>query len=189
MRVIKTEIEDVVIIEPQLFEDERGYFYEVFNERKFEEATGKRVKFIQQNESLSKEGVVRGLHFQLPPHAQSKLVRVTQGEVVDVAVDIRRGSATFGKYVAVTLSAENRRQLFIPRGFAHGFVVRRGDAKVEYLCDNYYAPDAEGAIIWNDSQLDIAWGVSEPIVSTKDAANKPLAECDRLFDINVDYYA
>lgn len=189
MRVVKTEIEDVVIIEPRLFEDERGYFTEVFNERTFEEAIGKKVKFVQQNESRSKEGVVRGLHFQRAPHAQSKLVRVVEGEIMDIAVDIRRGSATFGKYVAVTLSAENRRQLFIPRGFAHGFVVTKGDAKVEYLCDNLYAPDAEGAIIWNDSQLNIAWGVSKPIVSTKDAANKSLEECDRLFDINVDYYA
>lgn len=189
MRVIKTEIEDVVIIEPQLFVDERGYFYEVFNARNFAEAVGKSVEFVQQNESRSKEGVVRGLHFQLPPHAQSKLVRVTEGEIIDIAVDIRRGSPTFGKYVAVTLSAENKRQLFIPRGFAHGFVVTKGDAKVEYLCDAFYAPNAEGAIIWNDPQLNIDWGVENPIISAKDAANKRLKECDTLFDYNEDYYA
>lgn len=189
MRVVKTDIEGVVILEPQVFEDERGYFYEVFNARRFRDVTGIATEFVQQNESRSKEGVVRGLHFQLPPHAQSKLVRVTEGEILDIAVDIRRGSPTFGKYVAITLSAENRRQLFIPRGFAHGFVVIRGDAKVEYLCDNYYAPEAEGAIIWNDPELNIAWGVAEPIISAKDAANKSLAECKELFDYNVDYYA
>lgn len=189
MRVVKTEIEDVVIIEPSLFEDERGYFTEVFNERTFEEAIGKRVKFVQQNESRSKEGVVRGLHFQRAPHAQSKLVRVVEGEIMDITVDIRRGSATFGKYVAVTLSAENHRQLFIPRGFAHGFVVTKGEARVEYLCDNYYAPEAEGAIIWNDPQLAIEWGVASPIISAKDAANRGLEECGELFDHNIDYYA
>ncbi len=189
MRVIKSEIEDIVIIEPRLFEDERGYFYEVFNERHFAEAVGRRLEFVQQNESRSREGVVRGLHFQLPPHAQSKLVRVTEGEIIDIAVDIRRGSPTFGKYVAVVLSAENRRQLFIPRGFAHGFVVRKGEAKVEYLCDAYYAPEAEGAIVWNDPDINIDWGVSEPIISAKDAANKLLRECSELFDYNVDYYA
>lgn len=189
MRVIKTEIEDVVIVEPTLFEDERGYFYEVFNEHRFAEVVGKDVVFVQQNESHSREGVVRGLHFQLPPHAQSKLVRVTEGEILDIAVDIRRGSPTFGKYVAVTLSAENKRQLFIPRGFAHGFVVRKGEATVEYLCDAYYAPDAEGAIIWDDPTIGIDWGVESPIVSAKDAANRRLEECDTLFDYNEDYYA
>jgi 1-deoxy-D-xylulose-5-phosphate synthase len=158
---------------------------------RFDVATGKRVKFVQQNESLSKEGVVRGLHFQLPPHAQSKLVRVTQGEVVDVAVDIRRGSATFGKYVAVTLSAENHRQLFVPRGFAHGFVVRRGDAVVQYKCDNPYAPECEGSILWNDADLAIDWGISpeSAILSAKDMLNRSLKECDELFDYSVDYYA
>ena len=191
MRVIKTEIEDVVIIEPQLFEDERGYFYEVFNARNFAEAVGKSVEFVQQNESRSKEGVVRGLHFQLPPHAQSKLVRVTEGEIIDIAVDIRRGSPTFGKYVTVTLSAENKRQLFIPRGFAHGFVVRRGDAVVQYKCDNYYAPECEGSILWNDADLAIDWGISpeSAILSTKDMLNRSLKECDELFDYSVDYYA
>lgn len=190
MKLIKTEIEEVVIVEPQLFEDERGYFYEVFNAQRFSEALGKRIEFVQQNESRSKQGVVRGLHFQLPPHAQSKLVRVTQGEILDVAVDIRRGSPTFGKYVAVVLSAENRRQLFIPRGFAHGFAVRRGDAVVEYLCDSHYAPETEGAIVWNDPALDINWGIdNEPIVSSKDALNRTLDKCERLFDYSEDYYA
>jgi dTDP-4-dehydrorhamnose 3,5-epimerase len=116
-------------------------------------------------------------------------VRVTEGEIIDIAVDVRRGSPTFGKYVAVVLSAENKRQLFIPRGFAHGFVVRKGEAKVEYLCDADYAPEAEGAIVWNDPDINIDWGVSEPIISAKDAANKLLRECTELFDYNVDYYA
>ncbi|MBO7243060.1 MAG: dTDP-4-dehydrorhamnose 3,5-epimerase [Alistipes sp.] len=190
MKLIKTEIEEVVIVEPQLFEDERGYFYEVFNAQRFAEAIGKRIEFVQQNESRSKQGVVRGLHFQLPPHAQSKLVRVTQGEILDVAVDIRRGSPTFGKYVAVVLSAENRRQLFIPRGFAHGFAVRHGDAVVEYLCDSHYAPETEGAIVWSDPTLDINWGIdNEPIVSSKDALNRTIDQCERLFDYSEDYYA
>jgi dTDP-4-dehydrorhamnose 3,5-epimerase len=188
MEVIKSDIEGVVIIEPRIFEDSRGYFFESFSEREFVEKVCN-TRFVQDNESKSSYGVVRGLHFQLPPHAQSKLVRVTEGEILDIAVDIRRGSPTFGKYVAVTLSAENKRQLFIPRGFAHGFVVRKGEATVEYLCDAYYAPDAEGAIVWDDPTIGIDWGVENPIVSAKDAANRRLEECDTLFDYNEDYYA
>ena len=134
---------------------------------------------------------MRGLHFQLPPFAQSKLVRVVEGEILDVAVDIRRGSPTFGRSVAVVLSAENHRQLFVPRGFAHGFVVRRGDAVVQYKCDNYYAPECEGSILWNDTDLAIDWGISpeSAILSAKDMLNRSLKECDELFDYSVDYYA
>ena len=191
MRILKTDIEGVIIIEPQLFEDERGYFFEAFSERKFAELTGIETRFVQDNESRSAVGVVRGLHFQLPPHAQSKLVRVVRGAILDVAVDIRRGSPTFGRYVAVELSEHNHRQLFIPRGFAHGFSVLEGDAIVEYKCDNYYAPDAEGAIRWNDPTLAIDWHTThnEAIVSAKDKLNPLFEECERLFDYNTDYYA
>ena len=191
MKLINTDIEGVIIIEPQLFEDERGYFFEAFSEHKFAELTGIKTHFVQDNESRSSVGVVRGLHFQLPPHAQSKLVRVVRGAILDVAVDIRRGSPTFGKHIAVELSEHNHRQLFIPRGFAHGFSVLEGDAIVEYKCDNYYAPEAEGAIRWNDATLAIDWKVadSEVVVSAKDKANPLFEECERLFDYNTDYYA
>lgn len=191
MRILKTDIEGVLIIEPRLFEDERGYFFEAFSERKFAELTGIETRFVQDNESRSSVGVVRGLHFQLPPFAQSKLVRVVRGTILDVAVDIRRGSPTFGRYVAVELSEHNHRQLFIPRGFAHGFSVLEGDAIVEYKCDNYYAPEAEGAIRWDDPALAIDWHTTnnEAIVSAKDKLNPMFEECERLFDYNTDYYA
>lgn len=190
MKLIHTDIEGVFIIEPKLFSDERGYFFEAFNSKRFEELTGIRTAFVQDNESRSARGVVRGLHFQLPPHAQSKLVRVVRGRIIDVAVDIRRGSPTFGRYVAVELSDENHRQFFIPRGFAHGFSVLEGDAIVEYKCDNYYTPEAEGAIRWDDPELAINWRIDgEVIVSAKDQNNKLLRECDTLFDYKTDYYA
>lgn len=191
MRITNTELEGVLIIEPQLFEDERGYFCEVLSERRFAEFTGIATHFVQDNESRSIAGVVRGLHFQLPPFAQSKLVRVVRGKILDVAVDIRRGSPTFGRHVAVELSADNHRQLFIPRGFAHGFSVIEGDAIVEYKCDNYYAPNAEGAIRWDDPTLAIDWCIAhnKAIVSAKDKANALLEQCDALFDYNSDYYA
>lgn len=190
MKLIHTDIEGVFIIEPKLFSDERGYFFEAFNSKRFEELTGIRTAFVQDNESRSARGVVRGLHFQLPPHAQSKLVRVVRGRIIDVAVDIRRGSPSFGRYVAVELSDENHRQLFIPRGFAHGFSVLEGDAIVEYKCDNYYAPEAEGAIRWDDPELAIDWRIDgEVIVSAKDQNNKLLRECYTLFDYKTDYYA
>lgn len=193
MKIIKTDIEGVFIIEPRIFEDARGYFYESFNAHRFAALTGYDISFVQDNESRSKVGVVRGLHFQLPPHAQSKLVRVVEGSILDIAVDIRRGSPTFGRYVAVELSGENHRQLFIPRGFAHGFIVKRGDAVMQYKCDNYYAPESERAIRWDDEELAIDWGIDTAacnvIVSDKDAQNSTLAECDTLFDYNLDYYA
>ena len=191
MKLINTDIEGVYIIEPRLFEDERGYLFEAFSERKFAELTGIGTHFVQDNESRSARGVVRGLHFQLPPHAQSKLVRVVRGTILDVAVDIRRGSPTFGRHVAVELSEHNHRQLFIPRGFAHGFSVLEGDAIVEYKCDNYYAPESEGAIRWDDPTLAIDWQLAdnEAIVSAKDIANHMFEECKTLFDYNTNYYA
>lgn len=191
MKLINTDIEGVYIIEPRLFEDERGYFFEAFSERAFAELTGIDTHFVQDNESRSARGVVRGLHFQLPPYAQSKLVRVVRGTILDVAVDIRRGSPTFGRHVAVELSEHNHRQLFIPRGFAHGFSVLEGDAIVEYKCDNYYAPESEGAIRWDDPTLAIDWQLAdnEAIVSVKDIANPMFEECKTLFDYNTNYYA
>ena len=191
MKLTKTDIEGVVIIEPQVYTDERGYFFEAFNAAKFREVTGINTTFVQDNESRSTEGVVRGLHFQLPPYAQSKLVRVVRGAILDVAVDIRRGSPTFGRYVAVELSEENRRQLFIPRGFAHGFSVLRGDAILEYKCDNLYARECEGAIRWDDPTLAIDWKIDleRVIVSAKDGDSSTLSDDMQLFDYNTDYYA
>lgn len=189
MNIIKTEIPEVVIVEPKVFGDRRGYFFESFSERDFAENV-RNVKFVQDNESRSCHGVLRGLHFQKPPHAQSKLVRVVRGRVLDVAVDIRKGSPTFGRYVAVELSEENHRQLFIPRGFAHGFAVLSEDAVFQYKCDNYYAPQSEGAIAWNDPQIGIDWGLAsdEVILSEKDMMHPLLKDADELFDYSVDYY-
>lgn len=172
MEVINTSIPGVVIIEPKLFLDDRGSFFESFSEREFREKVAD-VHFVQDNESLSRYGVVRGLHFQRPPYAQSKLVRVVKGRVLDVAVDIRRGSETFGRYVAVELSGENHRQLFIPAGFAHGFSVLSDEAQLLYRCDNYYAPLSEGSVAWNDPDLQIDWGLpSEAVVlSSKDSSS------------------
>jgi dTDP-4-dehydrorhamnose 3,5-epimerase len=183
MRVIKSDIEGVVIIEPRIFADNRGYFYEVFTERDFAEQVCP-IHFVQQNEAKSSYGVVRGLHFQLPPHAQSKLVRVTKGRVLDVVVDIRRSSPTFCKHIAVELSDENHLQLFIPRGFAHGYSVLSDEAVMEYKCDNYYAPESEGGILWNDTELAIDWQVAadKVILSKKDKHYPTLAECNNLFE-------
>lgn len=190
MKVIKTPIEGVVILEPQLFGDDRGYFFESYSQRRFDEAV-RPVKFVQDNESKSCYGVLRGLHFQRGEKAQSKLVRVVQGRVLDVAVDIRRGSPTFGQHVAVELSAENKRQLFIPRGFAHGFSVLSEEAVFQYKCDNLYAPEAEGAIAWDDPDLGIDWQLPHEavILSPKDAAHPRLKEAEELFDYETDYYA
>lgn len=169
MNVIKTNIEGVFIIEPRVFNDERGYFFESFSQRLFEEKVTKTV-FVQDNESQSRYGVLRGLHFQLPPYEQAKLVRVVSGRVLDVAVDIRPKSPTFGQHVSVELSDENKRQFFIPRGFAHGFAVLSETAVFQYKCDNYYAPDYEGGILWNDPSLAIDWKLPEKdiILSDKD---------------------
>ena len=190
MNVIKTEIEGVVIIEPTVFGDERGYFFESYSQCEFDEKV-RPVRFVQDNESKSRYGVLRGLHFQKGANAQSKLVRVVKGRVLDVAADIRKGSPTFGKYVAAELSAENKRQLFIPRGFAHGFAVLSDEAVFQYKCDNPYAPETEGAIIWNDPTIAVNWQLPEAdiILSDKDKRHPTLAEADELFDYGTDYYA
>lgn len=191
MKLIKTDIEGVVIIEPTLYTDSRGYFFESFNQQRFDELVGRHIRFVQDNESRSTRGVVRGLHFQRAPHAQSKLLRVVRGTILDVAVDIRRGSPTYGRHVAVELSESNHRQLFIPRGFAHGFSVLSDEAIVQYKCDNLYAPQSEGSILWSDTSLAIDWLIepSTAIISDKDAKASTLSEADGAFDYNIDYYA
>lgn len=183
MKVISTEIEEVKIIEPAVFGDHRGYFFESYSQKEFEEEVCK-TTFVQDNESKSKYGVLRGLHFQKEPYAQAKLVRVVQGSVLDVAVDIRKGSPTFGKHVAVELNDENKRQMFIPRGFAHGFVVLSKTVVFQYKCDNYYAPEAEAGIAWDDPVLEIDWKVDAEAVllSEKDKKNPLLSESDALFE-------
>jgi len=169
MNIINTGIPDLVIIEPKIFRDSRGYFYESFSQKQFEEQVCK-TTFVQDNESKSTYGVLRGLHFQQSPYSQAKLVKVVSGKVLDVAVDIRKNSPTFGKHVSVELSDENKRLLFIPRGFAHGFLVLSEEAIFQYKCDNYYMPNYEGSIKWNDPTLSINWVINENniIVSEKD---------------------
>jgi dTDP-4-dehydrorhamnose 3,5-epimerase len=169
MNVIPTEIADVLIIEPKVFADERGFFMESFNQQRFNEIVGREVNFVQDNHSRSSKGVLRGLHYQLPPMAQGKLVRVTQGEVFDVAVDLRRSSPTFGKWTGVILSGENKRQFWIPEGFAHGFYVLSETADFLYKTTNYYSPECDCSLYWNDHSLSIDWGISSPILSEKDA--------------------
>lgn len=170
MEIIKTDIDGVLILKPQVFTDARGYFFESYSQREFDAAAGCEVRFVQDNESRSSRGVMRGLHFQRPPFAQAKLVRCTRGAVLDVAVDIRKGSPTFGRHVAVELSEENRQMLFVPRGFAHGFAVLSDVAVFQYKCDNYYAPQAEGGISILDASLGIDWRIAtdEAILSDKD---------------------
>ena len=182
MNIIKTSIEGVVIIEPRLFKDERGYFFESFNQREFEEKICK-TTFVQDNESKSGYGVIRGLHYQKPPFAQSKLVRVIKGAVLDVAVDIRKGSPTFGQHVAVELTEENHRQFFIPRGFAHGFSVLSEEVIFQYKCDEFYYPEAEGAIAWNDAELGIDWKIplEKVLVSEKDSKHLRLKNINDLY--------
>lgn len=182
MNVIKTDIEGLVIIEPRLFRDARGYFFESFSEREFAEKVAP-VKFVQDNESRSSYGVLRGLHFQKPPYAQAKLVRVVKGRVLDVAVDLRKGSPTYGKYVAVELSEDNHLQFFLPRGFAHGFCVLSDEVVFQYKCDNYYAPQSEGAVIWNDPDLGIDWKIPQEdvVLSDKDRCHPAFKELDDVF--------
>ena len=190
INVIKTDIEGVIIIEPKVFGDNRGYFFESWSQKDFDEQI-RPIKFVQDNESKSRYGVLRGLHFQKGKYSQSKLVRVVQGRVLDVAVDVRRGSPTFGKHVAVELSAENHLQFFIPRGFAHGFVVLSDEAVFQYKCDNLYAPQEEGAIVWNDPEIGINWRIpaDKVILSEKDKAHPLMNESEELFDYQIDYYA
>lgn len=181
MNVIKTAIDGVFILEPRLFEDARGYFFESFNQREFEEKVAP-VVFVQDNESKSSYGVVRGLHYQKPPYTQSKLVRVVKGAVLDVAVDVRKGSPTFGQHVAVELTGENHRQFFIPRGFLHGFSVLSEEVVFQYKCDNFYAPASEGAVVWDDPDLGIDWRIpaEQVILSEKDRHHPRLKDVDWL---------
>ena len=178
----RTNIEGVVIIEPRIFKDDRGYFFESFSQREFEEKVCK-TTFVQDNESKSSYGVLRGLHFQKPPFAQSKLVRVIKGAVLDVAVDIRKGSPTFGQYVSVELTGENHRQFFIPRGFAHGFSVLSEEVIFQYKCDNFYSPQSEGAIAWNDPDLNIDWRIpaEKVVLSEKDSKHPRLKDWQNVF--------
>ena len=184
MEVIKTAIEGVYVIEPKVFGDARGYFFESYSQKKFDELICS-IRFVQDNESKSKYGVLRGLHYQLSPFAQSKLVRCVFGEVLDVAVDIRKNSPTFGKHVAVELSADNKRQLFIPKGFAHGYAVLSEEAIFQYKCDEFYHPEAEGGIAWNDPTIGIDWKlpIDDIILSDKDGMHNTLNEIieDKLF--------
>lgn len=173
MNVISTSIPDVKIFEPKVFGDERGFFFESFNKKIFEEATGLKCDFVQDNHSKSSKDVLRGLHYQLPPMAQGKLVRVVEGEVFDVAVDIRKSSPTFGQWIGVILSAENKRQLWIPEGFAHGFLTLSESAEFLYKTTNYYSPQHEACLLWNDPQLNISWPTTmPPILAAKDAQGK-----------------
>ena len=191
MTFTRTAIPDVVIIEPKVHGDSRGYFVETFRADKLEEFLGYQINFCQDNESKSSKGVLRGLHYQLPPHAQTKLVRVIHGRVLDVAVDIRKNSPTFGKYVAVELSGENKKQLLIPRGFAHGFVVLEDDTVFAYKVDNYYSPKCDRGIAFDDKNLNIDWILNhnELNLSAKDTKQPKLNETNDLFEFGVNYYA
>ena len=175
MEVKKTKINGVFLLKPQIFEDNRGYFFESFNTNKFNEATDLNVQFVQDNQSLSSKNVLRGLHFQHPPFAQSQLVSVIKGEVLDVVVDIRKDSETYGEYLAEYLSEENHHQLYIPEGMAHGFLTLKNHTIFSYKCSNYYHKDSEDGIIWNDSNLNINWGIKNPLVSKKDQLAKNFA--------------
>ncbi len=172
MKIEKTTLAGIIIIEPRVFGDDRGYFFESFNQKQFREQTGINVDFIQDNESKSQKGVLRGLHFQVPPVAQDKLVRVVQGSIFDVAVDLRKSSTTFGKSIVAKLSAENKKQLFIPKGFAHGFLALENDTILSYKCSEYYSPEHEVGLLWNDEDLAIDWGILNPLLSDKDKNGK-----------------
>lgn len=183
INVIKTNVEGLIIIEPRIFKDSRGYFFESFSQREFDEKV-RPIRFVQDNESKSTYGVLRGLHYQAMPYTQSKLVRCVRGRVLDVAVDIRKGSPTFGQHVAVELSEENHREFFIPKGFAHGFAVLSEEAVFQYKCDEFYAPQSEGGIQLLDESLNIDWKIplDKAILSDKDRAYPKLSEIDPAFD-------
>jgi dTDP-4-dehydrorhamnose 3,5-epimerase len=190
MQFTRTDIPDVVIVEPKVHGDERGYFVETYRADKLEEFLGYKINFCQDNESKSSYGVLRGLHYQLPPHAQTKLVRVIKGKVLDVAVDIRKGSPTFGQYVAVELSEENKKQLLVPRGFAHGFVVLEDNTVFAYKVDSYYSPECDLGIAFDDPDIGIDWKIpyGKLILSAKDKAQRKLSDTDELFEYGIDYY-
>lgn len=175
MEVIKTEIEGLLVFKPRKFEDERGYFFESFNLKKFQELVEDTISFVQDNESVSKKGVVRGLHFQKPPMAQGKLVRVGRGSIIDYAVDIRKNSQTYGQTFSIELSAQNALMLWIPVGFAHGFVALENDTQLLYKCTNYYSPESESTILWNDEDLSIDWRNENFIVSSKDKEGQKMS--------------
>lgn len=191
MEIIPQSIPDVLLIQPKVWGDDRGYFVETFRQQLFEEAVGKPVHFIQDNESKSNKGVLRGLHFQLPPFAQSKLVRVISGEVLDVAVDIRKDSPTFGQHVSALLTGDNKHQLFIPRGFAHGFVVLSDTAIFSYKVDNYYSPECDRGLAFDDENLNIDWQMprAQLLLSEKDTKQPGLLDLPTCFEYGVDYYA
>lgn len=186
MEIIKTAIEGVLIIEPKIWGDDRGYFFESYSARDFAAKTGLDITFVQDNESKSRYGVLRGLHFQNPPYTQSKLVRVINGRVLDVAVDIRKSSPTYGQYVSCELTAENHRQFFVPKGMAHGFVVLSEEAVFQYKCDEFYHPEAEGAIAWDDKELGIQWPIpaADVVLSEKDKHHPLLKDFDSPFTYN-----
>lgn len=187
MRIIETDLEDLLVIEPKVFKDTRGFFYESYNKRTFQEVTGQDVDFIQDNLSRSGYGVLRGLHFQINPFGQSKLVTVLKGEVLDVVLDIRKGSSTYGKYFSLKLNEENKLQVFVPKGFAHGFIVLSEYAEFHYKCDNYYAPDYESGICYNDPELNIDWELPsfDIKISEKDRHLKTLKEAENNFSYPV----
>lgn len=189
MDVIKTKLDSVVIIEPKIFDDARGYFFESFSQREFEEKVRK-INFVQDNESMSSYGVMRGLHFQRPPFTQSKLVRCVKGAVLDVAVDIRKGSPTYGQHVAVELTEYNHRQFFVPRGFAHGFAVLSKTAIFQYKCDNFYAPQADGGVSIKDEKLGIDWQIpiDKALLSEEDTLRECLKDFDSPFTYDMDLY-
>jgi dTDP-4-dehydrorhamnose 3,5-epimerase len=191
MQFTRTKIPDVIIIEPKVHGDDRGYFVETFRADKLEEFLGYKIKFCQDNESKSSKGVLRGLHYQLSPAAQTKLVRVIQGSVLDVAVDIRKGSPTFGQYVSVKLTGENKKQLLVPRGFAHGFVVLEDDTIFAYKVDNYYSPECDRGIAFDDEDLGIDWMIdtSELNLSAKDKVQPLLKDTNDIFEYGINYYA
>jgi len=190
MKFTRTAIKDVIICEPTVHGDDRGYFVETFRADKLEEFLGYKIDFCQDNESKSSKGVLRGLHYQLPPYAQTKLVRVIQGRVLDVAVDIRKNSPTFGQYVAVELTSDNKKQLLVPRGFAHGFVVLEDDTVFAYKVDNYYSPQCDRGIAFDDKELDINWILDKDQLnlSAKDKVQPKLNETNDLFEYGVDLY-
>lgn len=190
MHFIRTAIPDIVIIEPQVHSDDRGYFVEIFRQDKLEEFLGYKINFCQDNESKSSKGVLRGLHYQLAPAAQTKLVRAIQGSVLDVAVDIRKNSPTYGQHIAVELTAQNKKQLLVPRGFAHGFVVLEDDTIFAYKVDNYYSPSNDRGIAFDDKELGIDWTIkaSELNLSTKDKVQPKLCEVTDIFEYGINYY-
>lgn len=183
MEILKTPIEGVLVVEPKVFGDERGYFFESFNAREFAQKTGLDITFVQDNESKSRCGVLRGLHFQRPPFAQSKLVSVVSGKVLDVAVDIRKGSPTYGRYCLCELSEENHRRLFLPKGMAHGYVVLSPEAVFQYKCDEFYHPEAEGGLAWDDPDIAIPWPMQDVTLSAKDQRHPRLKEFESPFEI------